>query len=233
MNNASKQYKEKLAMVDRNKQYNIEEAIILLKKVASAKFDETVELSLKLGVNLKRSDQNVRGTVMLPAGTGTSVKVVVITSGEKQTEARDAGADFTGDDDIIQKIIGGWMDFDIVIATPDMMPKVGKLGKILGAKGLMPNPKAGTVSTDVAKTIKEFKMGKIEFKMDKGGVLHIPIGKISFDADKIISNLKACVDAIVKSKPSSVKGVFIKTIYICSTMGPGIKLNPSQLIEVN
>jgi large subunit ribosomal protein L1 len=209
--------------------YKLSEAAELLKKAHHTKFNETVELAINLGVDPKHSDQVVRGTVILPHGLGKSVRVLVIASGEKVREAQDAGADFVGGDDMVQKIIEGWTDYDAVIATPDMMKSAGKLGKVLGPRGLMPNPKTGTVTFDVAKAIKETKAGKVEFRVDKAGIVHCPVGKVQFDAAKLSENAHAVIGAVVKAKPAAAKGKYLKKITLTSTMGPGILID---LLEV-
>ena len=209
--------------------YKLEEAVELLKKTHHTKFNETVELAVNLGVDPKHSDQVVRGTVVLPNGLGRSVRVLVIASGEKVREAQEAGADFVGGDDMVQKIVEGWTDYDAVIATPDMMKSAGKLGKVLGPRGLMPNPKTGTVTFDVAKAIKETKAGKVEFRVDKAGIVHCPIGKIQFDAAKLSENAHAVIGAVVKAKPAAAKGKYVQKITLTSTMGPGILID---LLEV-
>jgi len=209
--------------------YKLSEAAELLKKTHHTKFNETVELAINLGVDPKHSDQVVRGTVVLPHCLGKSVRVLVIASGEKVREAQDAGADFVGGDDIVQKIVEGWTDYDAVIATPDMMKSAGKLGKVLGPRGLMPNPKTGTVTFDVAKAIKETKAGKVEFRVDKAGIVHCPIGKVQFDAAKLSENAHAVIGAVVKAKPAAAKGKYVKKITLTSTMGPGILID---LLEV-
>jgi large subunit ribosomal protein L1 len=205
--------------------YGLEEAVTLVQKVKFAKFDETVELHMRLGVDPKHADQMVRGTVVLPNGLGRSKRVLVIASGEKLREADEAGADMTGGDDMVQKIQGGWIDFDAVIATPDMMRSVGRLGKVLGPRGLMPNPKTGTVTMDVAKAVRETKAGKVEFRVDKTGIIHAPVGKTSFATDKLTENARTLLQAVVKAKPSAAKGKYVKSATICSTMGPGVKLD--------
>ncbi len=209
--------------------YNLSEAAELLKKTHHTKFNETVELAINLGVDPKHSDQVVRGTVVLPHGLGKSVRVLVIASGEKVREAQDAGADFVGGDDMVQKIVEGWTDYDAVIATPDMMKSAGKLGKVLGPRGLMPNPKTGTVTFDVAKAIKETKAGKVEFRVDKAGIVHCPIGKVQFDAAKLSENAHAVIGAVVKAKPAAAKGKYVKKITLTSTMGPGILIDLLEL----
>jgi large subunit ribosomal protein L1 len=209
--------------------YKLSEAAELLKKTHHTKFNETVELAINLGVDPKHSDQVVRGTVVLPHGLGKAVRVLVIASGEKVREAQDAGADFVGGDDVVQKIIEGWTDYDAVIATPDMMRSAGKLGKVLGPRGLMPNPKTGTVTFDVAKAIKETKAGKVEFRVDKAGIVHCPIGKVQFDAAKLSENAHAVIGAVVKAKPAASKGKYVKKITLTSTMGPGILIDLLEL----
>ena len=205
--------------------YTLADAMPLVKKGAFAKFDETVELAMRLGVDPKHADQMVRGTVVLPHGLGKSKRVIVIASGEKVREARDAGADEAGGDDLVQRIQGGWLDFDAVVATPDMMKSVGKLGKVLGPRGLMPNPKTGTVTMDVAKAVKEVKAGKVEFRVDKTGIIHCPVGKVSFDAAKLAENAHALISNVIKAKPATAKGRYVKSIVISSTMGPGVSID--------
>jgi large subunit ribosomal protein L1 len=231
MSKRGKKFIEKAKLVDPAKKYLPAEAVSLVKNTSITKFDGTVELSIKLGIDPKRSDQQVRGTVSLPGGSGKIVKVAVIAKGDKIKEAEAAGADFVGADDLIEKISKGFTGFDVTIATPDIMAAVGKLGKVLGQKGLMPNPKTGTVTFDVGKTVKEFKAGKVEYKTDKTGVIHVPIGKISFTDDKISSNLSAVVDAINKAKPSGVKGIFIRAVSLSATMGPSVKVDASKLVS--
>src|SRR6266567_1811174 len=209
--------------------YQLDEAFALLKQIAYAKFNETVELSMLLGVDPKHADQMVRGTTVLPHGTGQSKRVLVIANGDKQREATEAGADFVGGDDMVEKIQEGWTDFDAVIATPDMMRSVGKLGKVLGPRGLMPNPKTGTVTLDVAQAVKEIKAGKVEFRVDKQGIVHSPIGKISFDAGKLADNAHALIGAILKAKPSAAKGKYVKKVTLTSTMGPGILIDSAEV----
>ncbi len=222
---AGKKYNAAAEQVDRGKVYSVEEAVSLAKKLAFAKFDETVELDMNLGVDPRKADQMVRGTVVLPHGLGKSKRVVVITSTAKMDEAREAGADEVGGDDIVQRIKGGWVDFDALIATPDMMKSVGQLGKILGPRGLMPNPKTGTVTPDVGRAVRETKAGKIEFRVDKTGVIHAPVGKVSFELSLLTENAKALIDAVMRAKPSTAKGKYVKSAAIASTMGPGIKLD--------
>jgi large subunit ribosomal protein L1 len=211
--------------------HTIEDAIPLMQKVKFAKFDETVELAMRLGVDPKHADQMVRGTVVLPHGLGKSKKVLAIAGTDKQKEATDAGADHVGGEELVEKIQGGWMDFDAVVATPDMMRAVGKLGKVLGPRGLMPNPKTGTVTPDIAKAVREIKAGKVEFRVDKTGIVHAPVGKLSFPADKLIENAHALVDSVVKAKPAAAKGKFLKSVTLSSTMGPGIQIDTTQVSE--
>jgi len=226
MSKKGKRYNEISQKVDKLKIYTPEEALSLVFETKSAKFVETVELAIRLGVDPRHADQQVRGTVTLPNGTGKIVRILAITSGENIQKALDAGADFAGDDEYISKIQAGWMDFDLVIATPDMMPKLGRLGKILGTKGLMPNPKSGTVTTDVAKTVEEFKKGKVAFKVDKLGSIHLPLGKVNFTEEQIVENFKVALDQIIKLKPATSKGQYLRTVAISLTMGPGIKIDP-------
>jgi large subunit ribosomal protein L1 len=211
--------------------HTIEEAVPLMQKVKFAKFDETVEMALRLGVDPKHADQMVRGTVVLPHGLGKSKKVLAIAGGEKQREATEAGADHVGGEEMVDKIQGGFMDFDAVVATPDMMRAVGKLGKVLGPRGLMPNPKTGTVTVDIAKAVREIKAGKVEFRVDKTGIIHAPVGKISFPSQNLIENAHALVDSVVKAKPSAAKGKFLKSVTMSSTMGPGINIDTTHVTE--
>jgi large subunit ribosomal protein L1 len=224
-----KKIKAAKELMEAGKEYSLEEAVGLVKKMAYAKFDETVDLAFNLGVDPRKSDQMVRGTVVLPHGSGKSVRVLVFAKGEKEKEARDAGADFAGAEDMVEKITKGWLDFDKVVATPDIMGVVGKLGKILGPRGLMPNPKLGTVTFDVGKAVKEIKAGKVEYKTEKAGVVHIPIGKVSFDEQKLLDNARAIVDAVSKAKPSTSKGKYLKKLSISSTMGPGLRVDPNSV----
>jgi len=211
--------------------YSIEEAIPLLQKVKFAKFDETIELTLRLGVDPKHADQMVRGTVVLPHGLGRSKTVLVIAGADKQKEASEAGADHVGGDEIVEKILGGWMDFDAVVATPDMMRGVGRLGKVLGPRGLMPNPKTGTVTPNVAQAIKEIKAGKVEFRVDKTGIVHAPVGKMSFPVQSLVENTHALVSSVVKAKPSAAKGRYLKSVTMSSTMGPGVAIDTAHIDE--
>ena len=212
--------------------HTIEDAVPLMQKVKYAKFDETVELSLRLGVDPKHADQMVRGTVVLPHGLGKSKRVLAIAGSDKQKEAQDAGAELIGGEELVDKIQGGWTDFDAVVATPDMMRAVGKLGKVLGPRGLMPNPKTGTVTVDIAKAVKEIKAGKVEFRVDKTGIVHAPIGKISFETQKLIDNAHALVDSVVKAKPSAAKGKYLRNVTLSSTMGPGITIDTAHVTDV-
>ena len=214
-----------------DRQYSIEEAIPLIQKVKFAKFDETVEMALRLGVDPKHADQMVRGTVVLPHGLGKSKRVLVIAGADKQKEAQDAGADFVAGEEVVEKITGGWMDFDAVVATPDMMRAVGRLGKVLGPRGLMPNPKTGTVTPDVRKAVQEIKAGKVEFRVDKTGIIHAPVGKTSFPTENLVANAHALVDSIVKAKPAAAKGKYLKSVTVSSTMGPGVAVDTSHITE--
>ena len=220
-----KKYKESAALVEKAKLYDPDEAVALVCQTAKAKFDETIELHIRLGVDSRHADQQVRGAIVLPNGTGKTVRTLVFARGDKATAAQEAGADYVGAEDLAAKIQGGWFDFDVVIATPDMMGVIGRLGKVLGPKGLMPNPKAGTVTPDVARAVKEAKAGKIEYRLDKTNIIHCPIGKASFGPDKINENFKALIGAVIKAKPAAAKGQYIKSCVLASTMGPGIKIN--------
>src|SRR6478672_6470788 len=215
-----------------NRPHKIEEAVPLLQKVKYTKFDETVEMAVRLGVDPKHSDQLVRGTVVLPHGLGKTKKVLVIANAEKQREAKDAGADEIGGEELVERINGGWMDFDAVVATPDMMRAVGRLGKVLGPRGLMPNPKTGTVTLDVTKAVQEIKAGKVEFRVDKAGIVHAPIGKTSFPSDRLIANAHALMDSVVRAKPAAAKGKYLKSVTMSSTMGPGVTIDTSHVAEL-
>lgn len=221
--------KEAFAKVDKNKTYSVKDGIALAKEASFAKFDETFDVAFRLGVDPRHADQMIRGAIVMPAGTGKKVNVVVITSGENISKAEAAGADVVGGDDIIQKIQGGWMDFDRVIATPDMMGKIGRIARILGPRGLMPNPKLGTVTTDVEKAVTEQKAGKVEYRTEKTGIIHVPFGKKSFEDSALMDNFKAIAGAIVRAKPSSAKGTYIKSVTISTSMGPGIKLDTFEV----
>lgn len=224
-----KKYSEAAKLIDRAKLYDPADALEMVKKTATAKFDETVEVSVRLGVDPRHADQQVRGAVVLPGGLGKTVRVLVFAKGEKAKEAEAAGADVVGAEDVVTRIQEGWMDFDVAIATPDMMGMVGKLGRVLGPRGLMPNPKTGTVTFDVTNAIRETKAGKVEYRTDKAGIVAAPIGKASFDPDRLATNFKALMDALIRAKPAVAKGVYLKSITISSTMGPGIKVNPAKL----
>ena len=226
-----KKYVEAAKLVDRMTQYEPEEAIDLVKKTAVAKFDETIEAHIRLGVDGRHADQQVRGAVVLPHGTGKTVRVLVFAKGDKVSEAEAAGADFVGGEELIPKIQNeGWFEFDVVVATPDMMGVVGRLGRVLGPKGLMPNPKAGTVTMDVTKAINDIKAGKIEYRLDKANIIHVPVGKASFSAEQLSENFNTIMDAIIKAKPSSAKGQYMKSVTIASTMGPGIKVSTAKMV---
>lgn len=226
-----KKYQEALKLIDENKEYSIEEAVALAKKTATAKFDETIEMHVRLGVDPKYADQQVRGAVVLPHGTGKTKRVLVFAKGEQVAQAEAAGADYVGSDELVQKILGGWFDFDVAVATPNMMGSVGRLGKVLGPRGLMPNPKLGTVTMDVAKAISEIKAGKVEYRTDKAGNVHVPIGKASFDEEKLADNYRTLLDTLNKAKPSGAKGQYIRTITLTATMGPGISVSLSGKSE--
>lgn len=223
-----KKYLEAAKAVDPTKQYTPEEAVDLLKKIDFAKFDETVEVAYRLNVDPKQADQQIRGAVVLPNGTGKTAKVIVFAQGDQAKAAEDAGADIVGAEDLVQKIQDGWLDFDVAVATPPMMAQVGRLGRVLGPKGLMPNPKTGTVTMDTAKAVKDIKAGQVAYRVDKAGIIHAPIGKKSFDADKLLENFKAMNDIVMKARPASTKGIYIKSLALTATMAPGIKVNPSD-----
>ena len=227
-----KKYTQALAKIDRTKLYDSQEALSLVAEIATAKFDETVEAHIKLGVDGRHADQQVRGAVVLPHGTGKTKKVLVFAKGEKAAEAQAAGADFVGAEDLVQKIQKeNWFDFDVVVATPDMMGVVGRLGRVLGPKGLMPNPKSGTVTFDVTKAIEEIKAGKVEYRLDKNNIVHVPVGKVSFGGEKLAENFAALMSAIVKAKPASAKGTYLRSITVASTMGPGVKINAAKITD--
>lgn len=228
-----KKYVAAAKLVEIDKIYEPEEAVEIVQKTGTAKFDETVEVAFRLGVDPKHADQQLRGAVALPNGTGKNKKVLVFAKGDKIKEAEDAGADFVGSDELVQKIQGGWFDFDVAVATPDMMGVVGRLGKVLGPKGLMPNPKVGTVTLDVAQAVKEIKAGKIEYRTDKAGIVHLPVGKVSFSVDQLLENYFSLVDTIVKAKPAAAKGQYLRSITLSSTMGPGVKINTSRVTSKN
>ncbi len=225
-----KNYMNAIKELDITKLYDANEALELVKKLATAKFDETIEAHVRLGVDPRHADQQVRGTVVLPHGTGKDVRVLVITKGDKEKIALDAGADYVGAEEYLAKIEGGWLDFDVMIATPDMMAMVGRFGKLLGPRGLMPNPKTGTVTMDVEKAVKEVKAGKIEYRLDKTAIIHVPLGKVSFEQEKINENFKKFIEAVIKAKPAAAKGTYMKSLVVKSTMGPGIKVNPLKAV---
>ncbi len=225
-----RKYRETRRLIDRTRFYEPEEALELLLQAAKAGFDETVEVAVRLGVNPKHADQQVRGSVVLPHGTGRTVRIVVFAKGEKATEAEEAGADVVGSDDLVTRVQGGWLEFDVAIATPDMMSFVGRLGRILGPRGLMPNPKSGTVTFDLARTIAEVKAGKVEFRTDKAGNIHVPIGKVSFLREQLVENLFTLMEALIKARPPAAKGQYVRTVTVCSTMGPGIRISTQHAI---
>lgn len=231
MTKKSKKQQEALKLVDRTKQYEVKEAIELVKKTATAKFDETVEAAFRLGVDPKKADQQIRGAMVLPHGTGKTQRVLVFAKGDKAKEAENAGADYVGEEDLVNRINQGWFDFDVVVATPDMMAQVGKLGRVLGPKGLMPNPKTGTVTFEVEKAVNEIKAGKVEYRVDRQSNIHVPIGKISFDEQKLIENFEAITDTLVKVKPQAAKGVYMRNASVTSTMGPGIKVDVAPYVR--
>ena len=228
----SKKYVEALGKIDRNRLYDSKEALTLVSEIATAKFDETVEAHVKLGVDSRHADQQVRGAIVLPHGTGKTKKVLVFAKGEKAKEAEAAGADFVGAEDLVQKIQKeNWFDFDVVVATPDMMGVVGRLGRVLGPKGLMPNPKSGTVTFDVTKAVEEIKAGKVEYRLDKNNIIHVAIGKVSFGGEKLAENFNVLMNAIIKAKPSAAKGQYLRSVTVTSSMGPGVKINPARVSE--
>lgn len=227
-----KKYQESAKLVERNKLYDLKEAMELVQQTAKAKFDESVEIHVKLGVDPRHADQQVRGVVVLPHGTGKTLKVLVFAKGDKAKEAEDAGADYVGAEELVARIQGeNWFDYDVVVATPDMMGVVGRLGKVLGPKGLMPNPKSGTVTFDVEKAIKEIKAGKVEYRVDKTSIIHVGFGKVSFGTEKLVDNFKTLMEAVIKAKPSAAKGTYLKSVVIASTMGPAIKINPTRVTD--
>jgi large subunit ribosomal protein L1 len=229
MRRKSKSYRLAAGKVDRVKRYELDGSLRLVLETARAKFDETVDMAIRLGVDPRQADQNVRGTVILPHGTGKSVRVAVFARGEKEREAQQAGADYVGADDLIRRVSEGWVEFDQAVATPDMMGSVGKLGKILGPRGLMPNPKTGTVTVDVAKAVRELKAGRLEYRVDKAGIIHVPLGKVSFGLEKLLDNTRAVIGAVVRAKPPSSKGQYVLGVTISTTMGPGVKVDPVPL----
>jgi large subunit ribosomal protein L1 len=224
-----KQFKASMEKVDRTKQYPVDEALALVKETSFAKFDESVDVSVKLGVDPRKADQMIRGAIVLPNGLGKSIKVLVFAKGDKAMEAQEAGADYVGGDDLVEKIKGGWFDFDTAIATPDMMGTVGKIGKLLGPRGLMPNPKVGTVTFEVGRAVNEAKSGKVEYRVEKAGIIHAPVGKVSFDVDQLKGNLVSLMDALIKAKPSTAKGTYLKKVTISATMGPGVNIDIPEL----
>lgn len=230
MAKTGKKLQDAAKLIDRSKQYEAKEAIELAKKASTVNFDATVEVAFRLGIDTRKNDQQIRGAVVLPNGTGKTQSVLVFAKGEKLKEAEAAGADFVGDAEYIQKIQQGWFDFDVIVATPDMMGEVGKLGRVLGPKGLMPNPKTGTVTFDVTKAVQEIKAGKVEYRADKTGIIHAPIGKVSFDDSKLAENLEAIYDVVQKAKPASAKGTYIKSLNVTTTMGPAVKVDPSKVV---
>ena len=228
----SKRYVANLEKLDKNKAYSVEEAVKLVKETSNSKFDGTVEVAMNLNLDTKKNDQQLRGAVVLPNGTGKSKRILVLAKGDQAKAAKEAGADFVGDVDMIQKIEKeSWFDYDVIIATPEMMPLLGKIGKLLGPKGLMPNPKTGTVTTDVAKAIKDAKAGKVEFRADKQGMVHVPIGKLSFSEEDLMKNFMTLTDAVIKSKPSAAKGTYLKSVYLATTQGPGIQIEAKNLAQ--
>jgi large subunit ribosomal protein L1 len=224
-----KKYSQAKAGFDRNKRYDLAEGVRLVAESSYTRFDESVEVAIRLAVDPRKADQMVRGTVLLPHGTGKTIRVLAFAKGQKEKEAIDAGADYAGGDELIEKISAGWLGFDRAIATPDMMSSVGKLGKILGPRGLMPNPKVGTVTFDIERTVKEIKSGKVEFKVEKAGIVHVAVGKVSFGVEKLLENIRAVLEVIIRAKPSTSKGVYLKSVALATTMGPGVKIDPMSL----
>ena len=229
MSGIGKSYRKVFEKVDRNQRYQLEDSLKLVKETARAKFDETVDMAIRLGVDPRQADQNIRGTVALPHGMGKTVRVLAFAKGEKEREAQEAGADFVGNDELIKKISEGWLDFDKAVATPDMMAAVGRIGKILGPRGLMPNPKTGTVSLDIGKAVREIKAGKLEFRVDKAGIVHVPVGRASFSAEQLIDNARMVLLTVLRAKPASAKGNYVKGVTVATTMGPGIKIDLAQI----
>ncbi len=227
-----KHYIQTKSRLDRNKRYDLGEGLKLVSECSYAHFDESVDVAIRLGVDPRKADQMVRGTVLLPHGTGKTIRVLVFAKGQKEKEAIDAGADYAGGDELIERISGGWLEFDKAIATPDMMSSVGKLGKIMGPRGLMPNPKVGTVTFDIEKAVKEIKSGKVEFKVEKAGIVHVAVGKVSFGVEKLLENIKTLLEVIIRAKPPTSKGVYLKSIALSTTMGPGIKIDPLSVRNV-
>lgn len=230
MTKRGKKYEEARIKIDRDRKYDLEEALGMVQEMSNRVFDETVELAVRLGVNPKHADQQVRGSVVLPHGTGREMRVVVFAKGEKIREAEEAGADHAGADDLVARVQEGWLDFDVAVATPDMMGSVGKLGKILGPRGMMPNPKSGTVTFDLEKAIRDIKAGKVEFRTDKAGNIHVPIGKVSFNRENLLDNFNSVIEALVKARPPVVKGQYMRTVTVSSTMGPGVRTSPGQTV---
>jgi large subunit ribosomal protein L1 len=229
MSEMGKSYRKVLEKVDRNQRYPLEDSLKLVKETARAKFDETVDMAIRLGVDPRQADQNIRGTVALPHGMGKTVRILAFAKGEKEREAQEAGADFVGSDELIKKISEGWLDFDKAVATPDMMAAVGRIGKILGPRGLMPNPKTGTVSLDIGKAVREIKAGKLEFRVDKAGIVHVPVGRASFSAEQLLDNARVVLLTVLRAKPASAKGNYVKGVTVATTMGPGIKIDLAQI----
>lgn len=229
MSEMGKSYRKVLEKVDRNQRYPLEDSLKLVKETARAKFDETVDMAIRLGVDPRQADQNIRGTVALPHGMGKTVRILAFAKGEKEREAQEAGADFVGSDELIKKISEGWLDFDKAVATPDMMAAVGRIGKILGPRGLMPNPKTGTVSLDIGKAVREIKAGKLEFRVDKAGIVHVPVGRASFSAEQLLDNARVVLLTVLRAKPASAKGNYVKGVTVATTMGPGIKIDLTQI----
>jgi large subunit ribosomal protein L1 len=229
MSEMGKSYRKVLEKVDRNQRYQLEDSLKLVKETARAKFDETVDMAIRLGVDPRQADQNIRGTVALPHGMGKTVRILAFAKGEKEREAQEAGADFVGSDELIKKISEGWLDFDKAVATPDMMAAVGRIGKILGPRGLMPNPKTGTVSLDIGKAVREIKAGKLEFRVDKAGIVHVPVGRASFSAEQLLDNARVVLLTVLRAKPASAKGNYVKGVTVATTMGPGIKIDLAQI----